>query len=65
MGTKFSEDVVPITDLKLNPGRVVKQVATTHETDGIGAGAIEDGCVVECDEGHACARNPLRQGGFA
>ena len=24
MGTKFSEDVVPLTDLKVNPGRIVK-----------------------------------------
>lgn len=27
MSTKFSEDVVPITDLKTNPGRVVKHAA--------------------------------------
>jgi prevent-host-death family protein len=26
MGTKFSEDVIPLTDLKVNPGRVVKHV---------------------------------------
>ncbi|HZJ09175.1 MAG TPA: type II toxin-antitoxin system Phd/YefM family antitoxin [Trueperaceae bacterium] len=26
MGTKFSEDIVPLTDLKVNPGRVVKHV---------------------------------------
>jgi len=30
MGTKFSEDVVPLTDLKINPGRVVKQVSEVH-----------------------------------
>jgi len=24
MSTKFSEDVIPLTDLKVNPGRVVK-----------------------------------------
>lgn len=30
MGTKFSEDVVPLTDLKVNPGRVVKHVAEVH-----------------------------------
>lgn len=29
MGTKFSEDVIPLTDLKTNPGRVVKHVAET------------------------------------
>ena len=28
MGTRFSEDVIPLTDLKVNPGRVVK-----HATD--------------------------------
>jgi len=30
MGTKFSEDVVPLTDLKVNPGRVVRQAADTR-----------------------------------
>lgn len=28
--TKFSEDVVPLSDLKVNPGRVVNQVDRTH-----------------------------------
>ena len=27
---KFSEDVIPLTDLKVNPGRIVKHVAETH-----------------------------------
>ncbi len=26
MNTKFSEDVVPLTDLKVNPGRIVRHV---------------------------------------
>lgn len=30
MGTKFSEDVVPLTDLKINPGRVVKHAADSR-----------------------------------
>jgi prevent-host-death family protein len=30
MGTKFSEDVVPLTDLKTNPGRIVKHASRTH-----------------------------------
>ena len=30
MVTKFSEDVVPLTDLKVNPGRVVKHAAYSH-----------------------------------
>lgn len=27
---KFSEDIVPLTDLKVHPGRVVKHIAETH-----------------------------------
>ena len=30
MSTKFSEDVIPLTDLKTNPGRVVKHVSDAH-----------------------------------
>ncbi len=30
MQTKFSEDVVPLSDLKINPGKVVTQTNTTH-----------------------------------
>jgi len=30
METKFSEDVVPMSDLKINPGRVVGQIQQTH-----------------------------------
>lgn len=28
--TKFSEDIVPLSDMKVNPGRVVTQVDKTH-----------------------------------
>ena len=30
MGVKFSEDVVPLTDLKVNPGRVVRHASESH-----------------------------------
>ena len=30
MGTKFSEDVIPLSDLKVNPGRIVRHAAETH-----------------------------------
>ncbi|ACL72009.1 type II toxin-antitoxin system Phd/YefM family antitoxin [Thioalkalivibrio sulfidiphilus] len=30
MSIKFSEDLVPLTDLKVNPGRVVKHASETH-----------------------------------
>jgi prevent-host-death family protein len=26
MKTKFSEDIVPISDLKVNPGKIIRQV---------------------------------------
>ncbi len=30
MQVKFSEDVVPLTDLKINPGKVVNHTKDTH-----------------------------------
>ena len=30
MKTKFSEDIVPVSDLKVNPGRIIKQVQEVH-----------------------------------
>jgi len=30
LATKFSEDVIPLSGLKVNPGRVVKQVTEVH-----------------------------------
>ncbi|MEK8089879.1 type II toxin-antitoxin system Phd/YefM family antitoxin [Thermithiobacillus plumbiphilus] len=30
MQTKFSEDVIPLSGLKINPGKVVSQVNDTH-----------------------------------
>ncbi len=30
MSAKFSEDVIPLTDLKVNPGRVVKHATDAH-----------------------------------
>ena len=27
---KFSEDVIPLTDVKINPGKLIKQVADNH-----------------------------------
>jgi prevent-host-death family protein len=30
MQTKFSEDIVPLSDLKVNPGKVVKRTKDTH-----------------------------------
>lgn len=30
MQTKFSEDVVPLSDLKVNPGKIVNHVKDTH-----------------------------------
>lgn len=30
MVTKFSEDVIPLSDVKVNPGKIVKQVTKEH-----------------------------------
>lgn len=30
MNTRFSEDVIPLTDLKVNPGRVLKHATESH-----------------------------------
>ena len=30
MDAKFSEDIVPVSDLKVNPGKIVKQVQEVH-----------------------------------
>jgi len=30
MSIKFSEDIVPLTDLKINPGRIVRRVSVAH-----------------------------------
>lgn len=32
MGTKFSEDVIPVTDLKVNPGRVVDHATAVRRS---------------------------------
>jgi prevent-host-death family protein len=30
MSVKFSEDIVPLTDMKINPGKVVKRTNESH-----------------------------------
>jgi prevent-host-death family protein len=30
MNVKFSEDIVPLTDMKINPGKVVKRTNESH-----------------------------------
>jgi prevent-host-death family protein len=47
MQTKFSEDVVPLSDLKVNPGRIVSQVKETHRpvlltNRGRGVAVVQD-----------------------
>ncbi|HEY8035772.1 MAG TPA: type II toxin-antitoxin system Phd/YefM family antitoxin [Methylobacter sp.] len=47
MPTKFSEDVIPLSDLKINPGRVVNQVRETHRpvlltSRGRGVAVVQD-----------------------
>lgn len=47
MQTKFSEDVIPLTDLKINPGRVVNQAKETRRpilltSRGRGIAVVQD-----------------------
>ncbi|MEH6577669.1 MAG: type II toxin-antitoxin system Phd/YefM family antitoxin [Amphritea sp.] len=47
MQTKFSEDVVPLSDLKANPGKVVKRTKDTHRpilltSRGRGVAVVQD-----------------------
>lgn len=47
MLTKFSEDVIPLSDLKINPGKVVNQVKETHRpvlltSRGRGVAVVQD-----------------------
>ncbi len=47
MNIKFSEDVIPLSDLKVNPGKVVNQVKETHRpvlltSRGRGVAVVQD-----------------------
>jgi prevent-host-death family protein len=47
MNTKFSEDIVPISVLKVNPGKIVKQVREVHRpvvltSRGRGVAVVQD-----------------------
>ena len=57
MQTKFSEDVIPLADLKVNPGKVVKQANETHRP--ILLTSRGRGIVVQDLEGYAKNREEL------
>lgn len=47
MQTKFSEDVIPLTDLKINPGKIVNQAKETRRpilltSRGRGIAVVQD-----------------------
>jgi len=47
MQVKFSEDVIPLTDLKINPGKVVNHAKETHRpilltSRGRGVAVVQD-----------------------
>lgn len=47
MNPKFSEDIVPISDFKINPGKLVKQVQELHRpivvtSRGRGVAVLQD-----------------------
>ena len=43
MAVKFSEDIIPLTDLKTNPGRVVRQVGDTLPAFATATYALQHG----------------------
>jgi len=47
MNIKFSEDVIPLSDLKVNPGKVINQIKETHRpvlltSRGRGVAVVQD-----------------------
>ena len=47
MSARFSEDVVPLTELKINPGKIIKQTEQTHRpvlltSRGRGVAVVQD-----------------------
>jgi prevent-host-death family protein len=47
MQTKFSEDVIPLSDLKVNPGKIINQIKETHRpilltSRGRGVAVVQD-----------------------
>ena len=56
MSIKFSEDVVPLTDLKVNPGKVVRHAAEAHRpvlltSRGRGVAVVQSVADYEAAEG--------------
>jgi prevent-host-death family protein len=67
MPTKFSEDVIPLSELKINPGRVVKQVKETHRpvlltSRGRGVAVVQDQDDYEKNQEERRFRKPLPKG---
>ena len=47
MSTRFSKDVVPLTELKINPGEIIRQAEQTHRpvlltSRGRGVAVVQD-----------------------
>ncbi len=47
MNTRFSEDIIPLSDLKANPGKVIRHVAEAHRpvlltSRGRGVAVVQD-----------------------
>ncbi len=67
MSIKFSEDLVPLTDLKVNPGRVVRHATESHRpvlltSRGRGVAVVQSVVDYEkAEEATAAQRSDLRQ----
>lgn len=64
---KFSEDVIPLTDVKVNPGKLVKQVVDSHRpvlltSRGRGVAVLQGVADYEAGDEERCFMRAVVQG---
>jgi prevent-host-death family protein len=67
MRTRFSEDVIALTDLKVNPGRVLEQATEARRpvplsSRGPGVAVVQSGTGYEAVEGEQAFRRAVAAG---
>lgn len=64
---RFSEDVIPLTDVKVNPGKLVKQVVDSHRpvlltSRGRGVAVLQGVADFEAGDEERCFMRAIVQG---